>query len=88
MIVGIIVALAVTLTQFGQPGKTGRRLFPGGRGLAAIPAIATLAGLLAMMGGANVAAFAGRTGFLGAAVGVATLVFLSGIRWLEGRRAS
>jgi len=88
MIVGIIVALAVTLTQFGHPGQSGRRLFSGSRGLAAIPTIATLAGLLAMMGGANVAAFADRTGLLGAAVGGITLVLLATVRWLEGRRVS
>lgn len=88
MIVGIIVALAVTLTQFGQLAKAGRTLFPGSRGLAAIPTIATFAGLLAMMGAANVEAFRGRTGLLGVVVGGGVLLLLSAIRWTEGRRVS
>ncbi|MGI9178439.1 MAG: ABC transporter permease [Pirellulales bacterium] len=88
MIVGIIVALAVTLTQFGHSGDRARRLFPGGRGLAAIPTIAAFAGLLAMMGAANVDALAGRTGLLGGAVAGSMLLLLATVRWLEGRRAS
>jgi ribose/xylose/arabinose/galactoside ABC-type transport system permease subunit len=88
MIVGIIVALAVTLTQFGHPGQAGRVLFPGIRGLAAIPTIAIFAGLIAMMGAANVDAFEGRTGLLGAAVGGGVFLLLAAFRWLEGRRVS
>ena len=86
MIVGIIVALAVTLTQVGRFSRTGRTLFAGGRGLAAIPTIATFAGLLAMMSSGNVEAFQGRTGLVGTAVGMAVLAALAVIRWLEGRR--
>ena len=82
------LALAVTLTQFGQLAKAGRTLFPGSRGLAAIPTIATFAGLLAMMGAANVEAFRGRTGLLGVVVGGGVLLLLSAIRWTEGRRVS
>ncbi|MBM3955377.1 MAG: ABC transporter permease [Planctomycetes bacterium] len=87
MIVGIIVALAVTLTQFGQLARTGRALFPGTRGLAAIPTIATFAALLATMGAANVEGLAGRTGLLGLAVGIAVLGLLGAVRWMEGRRS-
>ena len=86
MIVGIIVALAVTLTQVGRFSRTGRTLFAGGRGLAAIPTIATFAGLLAMMSSGNVEAFQGRTGLVGTAVGMAVLAALAVVRWLEGRR--
>ncbi len=86
MIVGIIVALAVTLTQVGRFSRTGHTLFAGGRGLAAIPTIATFAGLLAMMSSGNVEAFQGRTGLVGTAVGMAVLAALAVIRWLEGRR--
>lgn len=88
MIVGIIVALAVTLTQVGQSAKAGRVFFPGARGLAAIPAIATFAGLLAMMGAANVDALKGRTGGFGVVIGVGVLLLLAVVRWMEGRRAS
>jgi ribose/xylose/arabinose/galactoside ABC-type transport system permease subunit len=88
MIVGIIVALAVTLTQFGQLVQAGGRLFPGLRGLAAIPTIAVFAGLLSMMGSANVEALRGRTVPFGSAVGLAVLLLLSAVRWLEGRRTA
>jgi hypothetical protein len=43
MIVGIIVALAVTFTQVGRRGPAGRSFFAGLRGLAAIPTIALFA---------------------------------------------
>jgi len=86
MIVGIIVALAVTCTQFGRFGQGGRSLFPGARGLAAIPTIAILTGLLATMSAANVDVFAGRSGLFGAAAGLAVLVALGALRHLQGRR--
>ncbi len=86
MIVGIIVALAVTLTQFGGLAKTGHALFAGARGLAAIPTIAIFAGLLAMMAAANIDAFRGRTGLLGAAVGLGSLLLLAAVRRLQDRR--
>jgi ribose/xylose/arabinose/galactoside ABC-type transport system permease subunit len=86
MIVGIIVALAVTLTQFGGLAKTGHALFAGARGLAAIPTIAIFAGLLTMMAAANIDAFRGRTGLLGAAVGLGSLLLLAAVRRLQDRR--
>jgi ribose/xylose/arabinose/galactoside ABC-type transport system permease subunit len=88
MIVGIIVALAVTFTQVGQFAKAGHALFPGARGLAAIPTIAVFAGLLAMMAAANVDAFDGRTPLFGAVVGGGVLLALAAIRWMQGRRAA
>ncbi|MFM9059633.1 MAG: ABC transporter permease [Planctomycetaceae bacterium] len=87
MIVGIIVALAVTLTQVGRFAGAGRGLFPGARGLAAIPTIAVFAGLLATMGAANVEALAGHTGTFGAVVGAVVLAALATVRGFEGRRA-
>ena len=51
-------------------------------------AIATFAGLLAMMGAANVDALKGRTGGFGVVIGVGVLLLLAVVRWMEGRRAS
>jgi hypothetical protein len=88
MIVGIIVALAVTFTQVGRRGQAGRAFFSGARGLAAIPTIATFAALLATMAAANVPVLEGRTGLFGVVVGGITLVALAAIRHLESRHAS
>jgi len=88
MIVGIIVALAVTFTQVGRRGQAGRSFFAGLRGLAAIPTIAIFAALLATMAAANVPALAGRTGLFGCLVGGATVVALALVRRLEGRPAT
>ncbi len=88
MIVGIIVALAVTFTQVGRFTHGGGGLFPGARGLAAIPAIAVFAGLLATMAAGNVEALRGRTVPFGAGVGLAVVAALAAVRQLEGRRAS
>ncbi|MFM7242553.1 MAG: ABC transporter permease [Planctomycetaceae bacterium] len=88
MIVGIIVALAVTFTQLGRFTHGGRGLFPGARGLAAIPAIAVFAGLLATMAAGNVEALRGRTVSFGAVVGLAVIVALAAVRRFEGRRAT
>lgn len=88
MIVGIIVALAVTFTQVGRFTHGGRGLFPGARGLAAIPAIAVFAGLLATMAAGNVEALRGRTVSFGAVVCLAVIVALAAVRRFEGRRAT
>jgi hypothetical protein len=85
MIVGIIVALAVTFTQVGRRGPAGRSFFAGLRGLAAIPTIAIFAALLATMAAANVPALAGRTGLFGCLVGGVTVVALALVRRLESR---
>jgi ribose/xylose/arabinose/galactoside ABC-type transport system permease subunit len=87
MIVGIIVALAVTFTQVGRFSRTGQPLFAGARGLAAIPTIAVFAGLLATMAAANVEWLRGRTAIFGAGVGLAVVAALAAVRWFEGRRA-
>jgi ribose/xylose/arabinose/galactoside ABC-type transport system permease subunit len=88
MIVGIIVALAVTLTQVGRRGQASRSFFSGARGVAAIPTIAIFAALLATMATANVPALQGRIGLFGGVVGGITLIALAAIRLIEGRRAS
>ena len=88
MIVGIIVALAVTFTQVGRRGQSGHALFSGARGLAAIPTIAIFTALLATMAAGNVAALQGRTGLFGIGVGGATLLALAVVRGLESRHAS
>jgi ribose/xylose/arabinose/galactoside ABC-type transport system permease subunit len=88
MIVGIIVALAVTFTQLGRLTRGDRTLFPGLRGLAAIPTIAIFAGLLAMMGAANVEPLRGRTAAFGTGVGLVVLAGLALLRRLEARRPS
>ncbi len=86
MIVGIIVALAVTLTQFGQLLQAGREFFPGARGWCAIPTLAIAGGLLAMMGSANVDLTPGRTLVLGFGVGVAILLGLGALKLIESHR--
>jgi ribose/xylose/arabinose/galactoside ABC-type transport system permease subunit len=86
MIVGIIVALAVTFTQMGRFAQGGRGLFPGVRGLAVIPTIAMFAALLATMGAANIDLLKGRTGLFGAAVGGCVLLSLAAVRAVESRR--
>lgn len=88
MIVGIVVALAVTLTQFRQLMRSGGEFFPGARGWAAIPTLAIAAGLLAMMGSANVELLKGRTVLFGLAVGLVALFVLGAIKLLELQRQS
>jgi ribose/xylose/arabinose/galactoside ABC-type transport system permease subunit len=88
MIVGIVVALAVTLTQFRQLLQAGREFFPGVRGWFAIPTIAIAAGLLGMMGSANVELLKGRTVLVGLVIGLASLALLSAVKWIESRRST
>src|SRR5262245_56876559 len=86
MIVGIVVVLAVTLTQVRQLVQTGREFFPGWHGILAIPTLAVTAGLLAMMGSANVELAKGKSVGFGVAVGVVMLVVLSAVKLIEMRR--
>jgi ribose/xylose/arabinose/galactoside ABC-type transport system permease subunit len=86
MIVGIVVVLAVTLTQFRQLTQSGREFFPGLRGLTAIPTLAIAAGLLATMSSTNIELVKGRTIPFGIAVGVGTLFLLGAVKWLEQSR--
>ncbi|HZN32176.1 MAG TPA: ABC transporter permease [Pirellulaceae bacterium] len=86
MIVGIVVVLAVTLTQVRQLLQSGREFFPGLHGALVIPTLAISAGLLAMMGGANVEVLKGRTVWFGVAVGVVTFLLLTAVKLLEMQR--
>jgi ribose/xylose/arabinose/galactoside ABC-type transport system permease subunit len=86
MIVGIVVVLAVTLTQFRQLVQSGREFFPGIRGLAAIPTLAIATGLLAMMAGSNIPGLSGRTTIVGIAVTLVTLFILGIVKLLESQR--
>jgi ribose/xylose/arabinose/galactoside ABC-type transport system permease subunit len=86
MIVGIVVVLAVTLTQFRQLMQSGRQFFPGVRGAVAVPTLAMAAGLLAMMGSANVELLKGRTILFGVAVGLVALLALGAIKLMESQR--
>lgn len=86
MIVGIVVVLAVTLTQFGQLFRSGREFFPGTRGIAAMPTLAIAAGLIAMMGTANIEVLQGRSVMVGGVVALVTLAALGTIKFFEFRR--
>jgi ribose/xylose/arabinose/galactoside ABC-type transport system permease subunit len=86
MIVGIVVVLAVTLTQFRQLVQSGREFFPGVRGAIAIPTLALTAGLLAMMGGANVDVLRGRSVVFGGIVTVVAFLALAAVKVFESRR--
>src|SRR5262245_4062052 len=86
MIVGVVVVLVVTLTQVRQLIQSGREFFPGVRGMVAIPTLAVIAALLAMMGSANVELAKGKSVGFGVAVGVVMLVVLSAVKLIEMRR--
>jgi ribose/xylose/arabinose/galactoside ABC-type transport system permease subunit len=87
MIVGVVVVLAVTLTQLRQLLQSGREFFPGLRGAFAIPTLAIIAGLLATMGSANVDLLKGRTVLFGSAVGLLMLAAMSLIKYVEYQRS-
>jgi ribose/xylose/arabinose/galactoside ABC-type transport system permease subunit len=88
MIVGIVVVLAVTLTQFRQLVATGGMFFAGARGIAAIPTLAIALGLLAMMGSVNAPYVKHHSIGFGLSVGVAALVLLGVVKLAETRRES
>jgi ribose/xylose/arabinose/galactoside ABC-type transport system permease subunit len=83
MIVGVIVAVAVTLTQVGRLMESGRQFFPGLRGTLAIPTLALFAGLMGMMGSAKIQWLEGRTILFGALSGLVVLVGLGAIKLIE-----
>jgi ribose/xylose/arabinose/galactoside ABC-type transport system permease subunit len=88
MIVGIVVVLAVTLTQVRQLLQSGREFFPGVRGALAIPTLAIAVGLLAMMGSANIDVLQGRTMPFGVGVGFVALFALGIVKLVESRRSA
>jgi hypothetical protein len=87
MIVGVVVVLAVTLTQLRQLLQSGREFFPGLRGAMAIPTLAIIAGSLATMGSANVDLLKGRSLVFGSAVGIVMLAAMSLIKYVEFKRS-
>jgi len=86
MIVGVVVVLAVTLTQIRQLLQSGGEFFPGARGAMAIPTLATIAGLAAMMGSVNVEFLKGRSLLFGLAIGLLSFFILAAIKLLETNR--
>lgn len=81
MIVGAIVVLAVTFSQLREFRTSGRKLFPGALGLAAIPTIAVMVGMVSII-------TLGR--WPGVAVTLLTLIFLGAVyAWetISARRA-
>jgi ribose/xylose/arabinose/galactoside ABC-type transport system permease subunit len=87
MIVGVVVVLAVTLTQLRQLLQSGREFFPGLRGTMAIPTLAIIAGLLATMGSANVDLLKGRSVLFGSAAGLVMLAAMALIKFVEWQRS-
>src|SRR5262249_61391378 len=83
LIIGIVVVIAVALTQLRQPGRQGKRFFAGALGVVSMVNLALAAGVLAMLFGQN----AQLSGWkLGSIVAAAVLVLLGLARWGEGRR--
>jgi ribose/xylose/arabinose/galactoside ABC-type transport system permease subunit len=78
MIVGILVVVAVAVSQLRQAARTRTRFFPG--------ALGAFAGLtLALLAALGAALLAGR-GYA-AAAGVVTLLAVALVKWIEARRA-
>lgn len=86
MIVGIVVALAVTLTQVRQLVRSGGEFFPGVRGLFAIPTLSLGVGMLATMSSANIDFLKGRMVLFGVAVGLVTFFLLGVVKLIEWQR--
>ncbi len=87
MIVGIIVVVAVTSTQFSTISHSSRQFFPGWRGIWAIPTISLAAGMCVMMGSANIQFAKDRLLLVGIIVTLVSLAILSFIKLLESHRA-
>lgn len=85
MIVGVIVAVAVTLTQLGSLMQTGRQFFPGVRGTVAIPTLAIAIGLMAMMGSAKMEWLEGKSVLFGVIVGLVALMAMAAVKIVEVR---
>jgi len=88
MIVGVIVAVAVTLTQLGSLMQSGRQFFPGVRGTVAIPTLAIAIGLMAMMGSAKMEWLEGRSVLFGIIVGLVALVAMAAVKIVEVRNST
>jgi ribose/xylose/arabinose/galactoside ABC-type transport system permease subunit len=83
LIVGTVVVFAVAFTQLRQAGRQGKRFFAGPLGAVAIVNLALLVGVLAALFGQK----SGAGKAVGAVAGLAVLVLLLLVRFLEGRRA-
>lgn len=86
MIVGVVVAMAVTLAQLRQLRQSGGEFFPGVRGGVAIPTLAIGAGLMAAMASVNVEVLKGRSTVFGAVVAAAALVVLTAVKVFQAQR--
>ncbi len=93
MIVGVVVATAVTLSQLQELRRSQREFFPGWRGVGAIAILSLSAGLIAAMAAASYvrdpskATLLARSGLVtGLAVGLTVLVLTAGAKFLEHRR--
>ncbi len=87
MIVGVVVALAVTLAQIRQLRQSGGEFFPGVRGALAIPTLAIGAGLMAAMASVNVELLKGRSIWFGVFIGTLTLAVLTAVKIIEAQRS-
>jgi ribose/xylose/arabinose/galactoside ABC-type transport system permease subunit len=83
LIVGVVVVVAVALTQLRQAGRRGKRFFAGALGVVMIVTLALLIGVLAMVFGQNLALGGNR---IGGAAGGAALALLVLAKFVEGRR--
>jgi ABC-type xylose transport system permease subunit len=84
LIVGIVVVVAVALTQLRQARRGAMRFFPGALGWVTVVNLAILAGVVAVVMNPSKTVSPAR---LGLSVGVVTLALLIGVRFLEHRRS-
>lgn len=87
MIVGVVVALAVTLAQLRQLRHSGGEFFPGVRGALAIPTLAIGAGLMAAMASVNVELLHRRSILFGIFVGAVAAAVLTVVKIVEAQRS-
>lgn len=85
LIVGTVVVVAVAFTQLRQAGRRGMRFFAGPLGLVTVVNLTLLVGVLAALFGQKAVPGGRRVGWV---AGLAALVLLLLIRFLEGRRVA
>jgi hypothetical protein len=85
MIVGVVVALAVTFTQLRELLQSGRRFFPGWQGWASLLSISVVGAMLTMM----FSVYVPRLKAQGPWVGIGAFIFLAAalaaVKGLEAR---
>ena len=86
MIVGIVVALAVTFTQLRDLLQSGRQFFPGWQGAGSILTIAVAGGMLAAMFSVYVPQLKGHGLGVAATAFFAIALVLGLLKWYESRR--